>query len=394
MKNFARSAIAACLLATGFFAQAEVTPDLTKEDYTMPQVKVSPDGKHIGLVLVNNGARTLVVVETDTFKTVGGVNFGDFQDVGNFYWVTDKRLVTEMLHREEWNPNAKYYGELYAIDFDGDHGEMIFGFRAGKKQTGSVRKVKDDVYGWGKIISTIPNDPKHILISSTLIPDGSDLLLERQQRDKISIDQMKGLHSTVHRLNIHNGKMSPSKARSPAPNSKMFANDDGELLYAIGGAGEDQQLYAFNDGDWNRMNIGKGSEYTPLGFDKDYTKLVFIDNPNGQESCVYEYSFSSQTTSPIGDICGVNAAQVQACAEFKSVYAVQVANSADYVMLDQSTKEAQFFASVYELFAGHDIDITSGSDDGTYWVVKASSEENPVSYYLYNGKSNQFNKLL
>ncbi|XOV78701.1 MAG: hypothetical protein ACFHVJ_17475 [Aestuariibacter sp.] len=394
MFNYARSSIAACLIAASCFTQAEITPDLTKVDYTLPEVKVSPDGKYLGLALVNEGRRSLVVVETETFKTVGGVNFGDFQDVGNFYWATDERLITEILHREEWNPNAKYYGELYSIDFDGKHGEMIYGFRAGEQQTGSVRKVREDIYGWARIVSLMPNDPKHILISSTLIPDGSDLLTERQQRDKISIDQMKGLHSTVHRLNIHTGKLSPSKARSPAPNAKMFANDDGELLYAIGGNGDSQELYAYTDDDWKLMNIGQGGEYTPLGFDKDYSKLVYIDNPEGKDSCVYEYSFSTQSSQQLGDICGVNAEYVQSCAEFKTAYAVKIANSADYQMLTQDSKEANFFASVYELFAGHEIDITSGSEDGTYWVVRASNEETPVSYYLYNGNSNQFNKLL
>ena len=57
-----------------------------------------------------------MVVETKTFKSVGGLNFGEWQDVGNFFWATNKRLVTEILHREEWDPEPKYYGELYAVD--------------------------------------------------------------------------------------------------------------------------------------------------------------------------------------------------------------------------------------------------------------------------------------
>lgn len=391
MFKYARRTLAACLIAASFVSQAEVTPDLIKTDYSLPDVKVSPDGKHLALAMVNEGRRTLIVVETDTFKTVGGINFGEWQDVGNFFWATDKRIVSEILHREEWNPTPKYYGELYAIDYDGDHGEMLFGFRAGEKQTGSVRKVREAVYGWARIISLMPNDPKHILISSTLIPDGSDVLLERQQRDQISIDQMENLHSTVHRLNIHTGKMSPSKARSPAANAKMFADDDGELLYAIGG---DNQLYAYNGDDWNKLNIGQGSEYTPLGFNEDYSKLVFIDNPKGDESCIYEYSFSSKAQQKLDSACGVSAEHVQSAADFQTIYAVKVQNAAGYQMINQNTKEANFFASVHELFAGHEIDITSGSEDGKYWVVKASNEETPVSYYLYNGASNQFNKLL
>ena len=67
---------------------------------------------------------------------------------------------------------------------------MIYGFRAGEKQTGSVRKVRQSIYGWAKVVSLLPEDPKHILISFyTYSRWKSDLLENRQERSKVNITQ-------------------------------------------------------------------------------------------------------------------------------------------------------------------------------------------------------------
>src|SRR5690606_21062059 len=68
----------------------------------------------------------------------------------------------------------KYYGELHAVNFDGSKSERIFGVRAYSQQTGTLMRQKAPEHAWAEIIDRLPDDPDHILISSTPWSDAID----------------------------------------------------------------------------------------------------------------------------------------------------------------------------------------------------------------------------
>ena len=391
---------AAMVLTAGMATQvlADLTPNLIGQDYLQGEVKISPDGKYLALAIVKDGGRTLAIVDTKTFKGVGGVNFGAFTDVGNFFWANDERIVVEILQRTEWDNTPKYYGELYSVDADGDNGERIFGYRAGEKQVGSVRKKRENIYGWAKVISTMPDDPKHILISSTEMPGGSEIFRDDQKREQVDVTEMNELHSTVHRLNILNGKMSNSYARAPAPNTSFFTDDKGNLTYAIGGAAEDKkELYRYVDGDWQRIKLNEGqmSDVLPLGFDQSFSKVYYLDYLEGGETCLFSYDLVSAEKAKVNEKCNLDADKISITADNATVYAMKTnEENLPYVVFDNNNMEAAFFEQIVETFKGFDIDITSGSEDGSFWVVRATDANDATSFYLYNGEKNQFSRLM
>lgn len=395
-KKIAAAAMVSAALAAP--AVAEISPDITETNYRQGEAKVSPDGKYLALALINGKKRILTVVDTKTFKQVGGMNFGKTQDVGNFFWATDERLVMEILHRTEWDDNPKYYGELFSIDYDGKHPEKIFGFRAGEKQVGSVRKKKKNVYGWGKVISMLPEDDKHILISSTLSPGGSRIFTDEQKRDEVNVVDIKNLHSSVHRLNINTGKMSASHTRSPAPNTSFFTTEKGELNYAIGGSSDKtKELYQYVDEKWKRiaLNDGSSSDVLPVGFNKSFSKVFYLDFMEGEQTCLFSYNLTSGEKAKVNENCNLGSDPVSVTADNAIVYALKTSEAAvPYQVFDTSVPEAEFFSQIVDVFKGFDIDITSGSEDGSYWVVRATDANDATSFYLYSGESNQFSKLM
>ena len=379
-------------------ASADISPHLVGINYLQGDAKISPDGKYLALALVNEGKRTLAIVDTKTFKGVGGVNFGRTEDVGNFFWATDERLVIEILVSTEWDKEPRFLGELYAVDYDGDHGERIFGYRAGERQVGSVRKKKESIYGWGKVVSMLPDDPKHILLSSTELPGGSELFQDKSKRDQIKIEEVTKLHSTVHRLNIHNGKMYSSQTRSPQPNTSFFTDGKGNLTYAIGGQKDEvKELYRYVDDEWKRIALNEGSmsNVLPLGFDTAYSKVFYLDYQKDGKGCLHTYDLSSGEKARVNDTCDLDADKISITANNRYAYAMQTGNAeSPYQVFDTSASEGQFFAAIVDMFKGFEIDITSGSEDGTFWVVRAVDGNNATSFYLYNGESNQFSKLM
>ena len=112
----------------------------------------------------------------------------------------------------------------------------------------------------------------------------------------------------MHRLNIRNGKLSSAWTRSPAPNTNSYTDAEGKLLFAIGGNDtEGRQLFKYNsDEEWDVVTAGKGDKYAPIGFDKDYQHVFYIDNPADGETCLYKQELASNAQSKVDGYCGIS----------------------------------------------------------------------------------------
>lgn len=391
LSSMKRTLLTASLLAFSLAANAELTPDLTEIDYGEPDAKVSPNGKYLALALVKDGRRTISVVETKGFKPVGGINFGDWQDAGNFFWVSNKRIVTEILHRHEWDNTPKFYGELYAANYNGKNREMLYGYRAGEQNTGSAIKKREDIFGWAKVISTLPDDERHILISSTLIPDGSNVMNGTLRLNEVDINDLKKLYSTVHRLNVKTGKLHRSVTRSPVTNAQFFTDEKGALKFAAGfdESGNDA-LYQYVENDWKKVPLPVGAK--PAGFDKEYAHAFFLDQQDANQ-CLAKINLASM--EQIGsDMCYEEDPFIALTTDNAMMYGIKGTADELYSIIDDVTEEAIFLASVQSLFQGQDIDIASKSEGGEYYVVKARDAQNTVTFYLYSAETNQFNRVI
>jgi len=372
--------------------------DSSVDGYRFDQgdAKLSADGKYMAMAIVNEGRRSLVVVETDTFKSVGGANFGTMQDVGNFYWATNKRLVMEILHREEWDNIPKFYGELYSVDYNGKGADLIYGWRAGEDKVGSNRKKKESIYGWARIISLLPDDPKNILISSTKMPGGSELFEDRSQRDLVRSADVSNLFSSVHKLNIKTKKMSSTKTRSPEPNTTFIADKSGNLTYAYGGApGKPVKLYRYVDEEWQRVNLNTTEAIQPITFNSDLSKMMYLDSQNDEEGCLFIYDLAANTKEQLHDECGIEPDVLAMTTKQDLIYAVKTNDFKNpYAILDRTNVEADFFAQIVDMFQGQKIQISSRSEDGRYWIVKTEAADNTLGFYLYSKEKNEFSKVL
>lgn len=386
------------IICLAFTFSAIAAKDSSVDGYRFDQgdAKLSADGKHLAMAIVNEGRRSLIVVETDTFKSVGGANFGTMQDVGNFYWATNERLVMEILHREEWDNVPKFYGELYSVDYDGGSGDLIYGWRAGEEQVGSNRRKKESIYGWARIISLLPDDPKNILISSTEMPGGSELFEDRSKRDLVRGGDVSNLYSSVHRLNIKTKKMSSSRTRSPEPNATFVADKNGELAYAYGSApGAAVKLYRYVDDEWQRVTLKTTAAFQPVTFNADLTKMMYLDSQNGEDGCLFIYDLSANTQELLHDKCGIEPDILAMTTKQDQIYAVKTNDVENpYAILDRTNIEADFFAQIVDMFEGQKIQISSRSEDGRYWIVKTEAVDNTLGFYLYSKEKNEFSKVL
>ncbi len=359
-------------------ATATVDASIFAADWQYHEAKISPSGKYLGIVIIDKGKRRLAVVNTSDFQPVGGADFGEKQEVGQFFWVNDERLVIKVLEHEPWEESPRYYGELFAINYDGSNGKLIYGYRSGEQQSGSNIRKKESVFGWANIISLIPDDEEHILISSSPM-------------------QSNGLITTVHKLNIYNGRMSGILATSPSPHTHFFANRKGKVVAAVGlNKHNEKRAFLYDDEqNWKELPFEDfGGDFTPIALDSEGTSLYVLDNHNQDLTGLFKLDLLTNERTHIYTDEKVDVTYVQYNASKDGVYALLIDDGYPaYITFDTKTEEARVYKELLNTFQGYRLDITSYDSKGRFWLLHASNDVNVGNFFLYDRKSGQFKFL-
>ena len=360
-------------------AKAPVNPSDFAKDFEYQAAKISPDGKHIAMAILKEGKRRLLVVRSDNFKAVGGANFGKKQEVGEYYWANNERIVMQVWVSEPWREEPFYYGELYAVDLDGSRGKLIYGHRAGEMQTGSNLKKKESTYGWAQIINLLPENEKEILISSTPMSTTGEGI------------------PTVHRLNIYSGRMSQTVAGGPVLNAEFITDGQGALKLALGTDADYQKhVYRYTEEkEWEAVPTDEfGGGYYPLTFDKSGKSLLFVDDKDNDIEGLYKLDLATGKKTLLYRDKQVDITDVEFNLDRSNVYAVRVdPDYPTYVMLDSESEEGKMFKFLLSMFPGYKVNITSRSQDGNLWMIYASNDRSAGAFYLYDKPNNKFTPL-
>ncbi|GAA0361921.1 S9 family peptidase [Bowmanella denitrificans] len=353
-------------------AKPQYSPADFAIDYAFTDAKLSPDGQLLAVTLVHEGKRQLAVFRTQDRKIVGGARFPGRQEAGEAYWVTDQRLVIKLLESEPWDEEPKFYGQLYAVDYNGKNGELIYGVGAGEMQTGSRLKKKQDTFGWGEIISTLPDDEKHILIASTPMSQGG----ERK--------------ASIHKLNVFNGQLSYPITRSPVSYADFVADGKGHLKLAIGlDDTNNRRTYRYEDDEWTEISADFGKGFYPLALNEQGDKLYYLDNQGQALKGLFQLDMQSGEKKEVYTDDKVDITSVTYSADGDSIYALRVdPDYPTYVMLGRDNDEVAMYRQFLQTFPGYKVRITSKSKNGKLWMIYTSNDVDAGTYYLYDKEKN------
>lgn len=376
---FNRILFLSLLVWSSYSVFATPTPADFAKDLQYHEAKISPDGKYIGLILVHEGKRRLAVVDAKTFESVGGADFGDRQQVDEFFWATDERLIIKIAHYLPWQEEPVYAGELFAVDYNGKRGKIIFGFRAGEQQVGSKLQKKKATRAFAEIISLLPDDENNILISSRpWSRDGSRV-------------------PTAHRLNINSGRLSGVVASGPVTFARFFADRKGDILMAVGmDRNVDKKAFVLNkDNEWDPLsNEEYGEDFLPLAIDDSGKNLIAIDNLKQDKTGVLKINLKTGKREGIYTDEKVDIEEVSFNSDLTGVYAARLETDyPNYVVFNSSSSEGALFKELLNTFKGYRISVTSKSSDDNLWIIYASNDTTVGAFYLYDKKANKFSLL-
>lgn len=348
-------------------------------DYDKYQnTKISPDGKYLAVSVLVDNKRALAFFDRETLSMVGGANFQNGYEVGNYHWANNERVVINMVKRKGWLEQLVSYGELYAVNFDGSRGEVIFGQQIGEKQTGTRLKKKKSINGWAKIIDVLPDDKKHILISSTRVNKIGDKL------------------ATVYKLNIYSGILRDKVTVSPIPYARFLTDISGEVRAVVGtDKNNNKKLYIRKNKNWEMVNSEiVGSNVNPISISASGKYLYSLDDYQQNLRGLFRLNLEDYSYKSIFTDKDVNISGIEMSTDGRAAYAIKLdVDYPSYAILNKKHDEAKVYKDLIKSFPYSEITITSKTDDSNFYTVYVSSDIVPGRTYLFDKNDNKLQFL-
>ncbi|TQV89361.1 alpha/beta hydrolase family protein [Aliikangiella coralliicola] len=375
-----------CLLilfcSSSLISASELPIEYFAEPSKSRDVKISPDGKHLAVILNKNGKDVLAILDRNTRKPLSAFGVkGSGRGVGYFDWVSDSRLIYAVTESYSWDKAIRLNGELFGVNIDGSQHKIIFGYRSEDVKPGSRLNQDKAEYGSHEIIDMLKEDEKHILIS--FFPWREMGLYYAHDSRVIP---------TVYRLNVYSGKK--RKVISLAkPGAEGITDNNGEVRFSISVDDDNHQVVSYREpgsDSWKNFSLKnfEGTNATPVSFSEDNKSVYFSANVKGGTRGLYLFHLE---TKQFEKLFHSEAADVsQYVMDFAGRRVVAVGTDLDvpeYHYIDKKDKKSKLHKMLKKAFAGNDIVITSATDDGSALIVLAYADNSPGDYFLFDTKS-------
>lgn len=366
-----------CLWAS--FGQAATLRQLTAPPY-ITDIKISPSGEYLAIRIFDDGKHHIRFMTRESFQQTGGMSFPGNSEVGDYYWVNDERVVTKVQEFSGTDNSPKYYGELFAANYDGSRSDMIFGYRSGRDGVASRVQIDESEYAWADIIDVLPNDKKRILISST------------------DMNESFSRPAEAMLLDTYNGKESRRIKTSAHPGANFYTDKDGEIRLVTSRRRDRSvslETLPAETKDWIEISPSSyGNYFTPVTISDDGKSVYVLDNLDSDKVGLHKLSLDGADYKSLYTHDVVDITYPVVSTNGRRVYALRIDNGyPSYLSLTKTGEEAVIFKSLLEYFSGSVMSIRSRSKDGMYWVVRTGTDVDAGSYFLFDRTTNSIRKL-
>jgi hypothetical protein len=338
-------------------------------------VKISPDGKYLAISLTLEGMSSLVFRDRKTNKILGFTKLPEQLVLGDYQWVNNERVVFKIYNKVTWSDKPQFYGELFAINFDGSKVELIYGYSNGEKQIGSRAKKKKSIFGWGDIINILPDDKKHILISST------------------PMNSTKDNPATVYKLNVYTGLIDNRLAKSPLSFSTFITNSTGDLVGVVGKTINNQQkLLLRKNEQWESVNeamIGENFKVILPHYSDGY--LYLFDDIKGHRG-LFRLNIAENLYESVDFDMNVNDFEKYSIEQSTKGLPLSL-ELTEFLLLNKQTEDAQTYERVISTFPNKKVTINSKTTESDLFIVAVFKNDSSGDLYLFNKEKNHMKYL-
>jgi len=337
-------------------------------------IKLSPDGKHFAATVPKENTTQLVVINRQSMEVVISYGFGEFEHMGQFYWLNEQRLVYTKSYQTGAKEQKTNKGEIFAANIDGSKRVQLFGYNASKSKIKSKRSLQ----AHGKILHMLPDDDQHILVMAKTFGD--------------DIDKSR----KIYKINTYNQKRKLI-AKTPLGNFTVLLSRAGKLF---AGSGKDRKgkkhSYFFVDNHWQELPSKHPlNKYSLVSVNHDASILYVKKSIDKGTSGLFQFHVKSQAITLLFNDPKVDiAAFIREPGSDIIVGVETMLDGVNYTYLNDDNAYSQMHTKLAQAFEHHDIQLYANSLDDNELIVKVSSDRIPGDYYLFDRQKRKVDFLL
>ena len=370
MRTLALSVLLTLAVAAASAEPPRLESLFSKAGFT--HVKLSPDGKTLAVRRLARGERyALQFVSLPGLETVGSLDIDlDFgkNEIGNYWWATNDRLVGEIL---QFEPGSKFpvsYGELFATDSDGRNAVILFGARA----------TSDRTIVLGEYLHRLPAEPDKVLVRT-----------ETWKRKRNAIPDVK-------KIDIRSGKVGYSEVKGLAPTTRFLTDNEGLVRLMLTDPVSGDFRVAFRpDDEWIDVPAeALGTDFWPATVAGDNGSFYSLDRYGTDKWSLFRFSIDEMKQELVYEHDTVDISRVVPTTDWTDVIALRINNGyPSYLLMDSDHEERDVLKSLLDYFPGQQVEILSRTDDGRKWIVATHSDRDAGTFYLFDRDNRSMGKL-
>ena len=384
-------AFAALLVVSLVSIAAEPVPlaDFAKH-HQFVDAKISPDGKHLAATSIIDGKRVLSFIDLAD-NTGLTVRPRDDDEVYEFWWVNDKRVVYSVMQNRSVLESPELTGELFAANYDGSGTDTLFGYRASDSRSGSTGshiQKKESEYAWGSMENTLRDNDDEALI-----------YVRRMNWSHVASAGGEQLHPEVRRINVKTG-INRTVAVAPLARGNFVTDNQGAVRFTSG-TGNDQKFKVFyradDKADWELIidEADEGKFSSPLRFNRSGNGVYFScpGKRNAGGLCLWDVA--TRTFKTLWSGSGPSVIGYEETFDEQDLIAIRTMPGRIAVTLvDKQAEESKLLAMLMGQFPGSDVTYVNASKDGKKVVIEVSSDRDPGAFYLYDSDAKKVSFLM
>jgi dienelactone hydrolase len=372
---------AMALLAVSLPAIADPLPIsyFTRQD-DFGTLKVSPDGEFVAATAGGPELSALAFLDLATNKIVAAVKARQNDEITDFDWVSDTRLIYYYGERLRGREFVSGTGEIFAVNRDGTRGTMLYGFRASDHRLGSrLGGHRESTYASGELLSVLKGDDDHILI------------LERPWEVRGNVIGFDAdAQSRVALLDVYSGD-TDFRGGVPLALARVIVDREEQVRFAVGYDQNSDLSVIWKpevDAEWTRFQLPGFLRGTvvPRRFTTDGSGVFFTGVKIGDSlDALYRVDLATAAVERLYQHPEVEIGSVVTDLAGQSVIGVRVhSDRLEYHWLDAEDPDARLYRMLQHAFPGNAVEITSVTRDGRQAVVFVYSDVSPGDYYLFD----------
>ncbi|MDT3501139.1 alpha/beta hydrolase family protein [Stenotrophomonas maltophilia] len=363
-------------VAAGSAWAVDLTQFLRQETFT--DIKISPGGEYVAATVPMEDSTAIAVMRLADKQLVGSFRPPQKNHAYEFDWVSNERLLIGLA--EKWGaldkPNPT--GELYAIDANGNRGELLVGYRVESKGPGTRIQPKKVEAVAAFLADDLPGDERNVLV--TVWPFAEDPF------------------TRVERMDVASGRR-VRMASSPVRRGEFTTDGQGEVRF-VHGSGSDnvnKLYYRERSGDsWKMINdeaVSKRIE-TAIGFSADGS-LAYLqaEQAQGPDAIVSWNPQTGERAVVLRDEVVDPYRIIHRPGTHVPVGALYMGDTPRTRFFDEKSPEARLYRSLEAAFGGP-VYITSSTRDGRVVLVETWSGTNPGDFYVYDTEARKAEHLI